>query len=223
MHRVKLLRLPLVAILALLLVGQAPTDPRLITNPGIFGEAAVVSGPSYQGHDVQVHLPADLHVRNFGAPRDGKGLCVFASMTMAARYLHVTGLYDVIHKVPYGGGWPEKVDQVLQQFAPPGLQCRHYEGTDLTFFKTVLATGRPACVTYGYGERYRGTIYHMVLLTYLDDNVACILDNNFPGEENYEWMSATEFRRRFCHPSGRGWGFAFVGKLAPPPPPVPCN
>jgi hypothetical protein len=183
-----------------------------------YAESAVVDGQAHEGVEIQIDLPAGQHVKNFGAPADGKGLCVFASMTMAARWHHVRELADVIRKIDEGGGWPEKVDGVFKEHAP-GLEYVQYEGTDPAILDKALAEDRPACVTYGYGERYgMQTIYHMVLLVHLDAHWAVVLDNNFPG--TYEWMPRAEFLRRWVHPSGKGWAFVM---LAPPPPPVPHN
>jgi hypothetical protein len=181
-------------------------------------ESAVVDGPVHAGIEIQVDLPADQHVRNFGAPKDGKGLCVFASMSMAARWHHVRALESIINQVQEGGGWPEKVTKIVSEHAP-GLDVVQYEGTDPAILDKALAEDRPACVTYGYGERYKmDTIYHMVMLVYLDSKNAAILDNNFPG--TYEWMSRDEFLRRWVHPGGKGWAYVM---LAAPPPPPPHN
>jgi hypothetical protein len=200
-----------VALLAVLTCGQAP-DYRQVAEP------ATVGGNVHDGVEVQVDLPASRHVRNFGAPADGKGLCVFASMDMAADWHDIDALVGVIRKVREGGGWPEKVDRVIAETAP-GVEYVQYEGTDPAILDKALAEGRIACVTYGYGERYgMETIYHMVCLVHLDDRRAAILDNNFPG--TFEWMSREEFLRRWVHPSGQGWAYVF---LAPPPPPVPHN
>lgn len=181
-------------------------------------DKAEVDGQTHDGVEIQIDLPTGQHVRNFGAPADGKGLCVFASMTMAARWHNVRQLSDIIHKINEGGGWPEKVNEVFKQYAPD-LKFVQYEDTDPAILDKALSEGRPACVTYGYGERYQmKTIYHMVLLVHLDDKRAAILDNNFPG--TYEWMSRAEFLRRWVHPSGKGWAYVM---LAPPPPPIPHN
>jgi hypothetical protein len=181
-------------------------------------DPAVVDGNSHEGIEIQIDLPSDQHIKNFGAPADGKGLCVFASMSMASRWQNIRPLMDVIHKIQQGGGWPEKVDEVLKKYAP-GIKYVQYEGTDPSILDKALSEGRMACVTYGYGERYQmQTIYHMVCLAHLDDKVAAILDNNFPG--TYEWMSRAEFLKRWKHPSGKGWAYVL---LTPPPPPVPHN
>lgn len=185
-----------------------------VAGVGLAG--AVVNGPSHNGTEVTIDLPRDQHVRNFGAPKDGQGLCVFASMDMAARWHNLKPLIDIIHKIPDGGGWPEKVDKVIRKHAPDA-QYVQYEGTDPAILDQAMAEGAPACVTYGTGERYGGqTIYHMVLLCHLDSATACIIDNNFPG--TYEWMTRKEFLERWTHAGGSGWSFVF---LEPPPPPVP--
>jgi len=182
------------------------------------GDRAIANGPVHEGTEIEVDLPTDQHVKNIGAPADGKGLCVFASMTMAARWHNIRELSDVIHQINEGGGWPEKVDEVFKKFAPH-LKYVQYEGTDPAILDKACSEERPACVTYGYGERYdMKTIYHMVLLVHIDAKRAAILDNNFPG--TYEWMSRDEFLKRWVHPSGQGWAYVI---LSPPPPPIPHN
>lgn len=223
---------PALALLAIALVaGFAATAiassfrpmPTTATEAFADGEHATVDGPVHNGVELTVDLPAKQHVRNFGAPADGKGLCVFASLSMASRWHHIPELMDVIHKLREGGGWPEKVDQTIKQYAP-GLEYVQYEGTDPAVLDQAMAEDRAVCVTYGYGERYREngqqvpTIYHMVMLVHLDGESAAILDNNFPA--TYEWMPRREFLRRWVHPDGRGWA---VVLLRPPPPPPPHN
>jgi hypothetical protein len=175
-----------------------------------------INGPSHNGVEVSVDLPPEQHVRNIGAPKDGKGLCVFASIDMAARWHHMPELIDLLHKIPDGGGWPEKVDEVMKRLAPDRKYVQ-YEGADPAILDSAVAIRAPACVTYGTGERYQNqTIYHMVLLVHLDAKSACIIDNNFPG--TYEWMTRDEFLSRWKHPSGQGWAIVF---LEAPPPPSP--
>jgi hypothetical protein len=202
----------------------AKRPPYIIDGRIIIGEfnvgaaAAVVDGPAHEGVEITVDLPNDQHVKNFGAPDDNLGLCVFASMTMGARWHNVRALDDVIHKLRKGGGWPEKVDQVFKQFAPD-LKYVQYEGKDPAILDKAMLESRMCHVTYGYGERYRmQTIAHMVNLVHLDQKWAAILDNNFPG--TYEWMPREEFLKRWAHPGGQGWAYVM---LAPPPPPVPHN
>jgi hypothetical protein len=205
-------------------------------GPDYVAEAdrAVVDGPMHDGEEVDIDLPSAQHVRNFGAPADGKGLCVFASITMAARWHHIRALEKLLFwelvdgklvprsRVQQGGGWPEKVDQILKQEAP-GLnyvQLETSNANDLAaFIERSLAEGRMVCGTYGYGERYQmQTIYHMVCFTKFNTKWGTVLDNNFPG--TFEWMSRAELLRRCVHPSGKGWVIAFI---VPPPPPIPHN
>ena len=180
-------------------------------------EAAVVDGPVHNGVELAIDLPGSQHVKNIAAPADGAGLCVFASLDMAARWHHVTPMIDLLHKIQEGGGWPEKVDKVLKSVAP-ATHYEQYEWHDPAILDAAIARRSPPCVTYGYGERYgQGqTIAHMVILLHIDDHLACVLDNNFP--QTYEWMSRAEFLRRWVHPSGKGWA---VVLLESPPPPIP--
>ena len=193
----------------------------LLAQPAGSGQgertAAVVDGPIHDGVEVQVDLPESQHVRNFGAPRDNLGLCVFASLTMMARWHNINQLSDVIHKVEYGGGWPDKVQEIVQRYAP-GTTVLNYQGDDAAILDRAMAEGKAVGVTYGYGERYARPISHMVMLVYFDQGGAAILDNNFPG--TYEWMSRAEFLRRWKHTDGYGWACIL---LAPPPVPVPTN
>lgn len=203
---------------------EARRKPTVIDGRIVIGQfnvgssAAVVDGPVHDGVEITIDLPSEEHVKNFGAPDDNLGLCVFASMTMGARWHNVRPLKDVIKKLRKGGGWPGKVDQVFKQYAP-GLDYVQYEGVDPAILDKAMAESRMCHVTYGYGERYKmQTIYHMVNLVHLDDKWAVVLDNNFPG--TYEWMSRPEFLKRWAHPGGQGWAYVM---LAPPAPPVPHN
>lgn len=194
-------------------------DGRIEYGDFVIGaEGAVVDGPIHDGVEIQVDLPTSQHIRNIGAPRDGKGLCVFASLTMCSRWHNIRPLFDVMHKIPYGGGWPQKVEETFKKFAPQYLgSLVQYEGTDPAIMIKALSEGRMVCLTYGYSERYRmQTIYHMVCLVHLDDQWAVVLDNNHPG--TYEWMKPAELYRRWAHPSGQGWCLFL---LEPPPPPIP--
>lgn len=208
------------ALLALFaVIASTPIEKRFALGDVVYGaDGAVVDGEIHDGVEIQVDLPVKQHIRNFGAPKDGLGLCVFASMTHAARWHNARPLFDVIHKLEKGGGWPGKVDEVFKQYAPD-VKYVQYEGTNPSILDKALADGHMACVTYGYAERYKmATIYHMVNLVHLDEKVAVVLDNNFPG--TYEWMSRAEFLKRWAHPSGKGWAYII---LAPPPPPTPRN
>lgn len=196
-------------------------------------EPAVEDGPVHNGREIMIDLPIAQQIRNFGAPVDKKGLCVFASGTMAARWHNERKLFDMISTLKFGAGWPEKVDQTIKKLSPESSVV-HYLGSDPAFLDREIKNGHMLAVTYGYSERYRnnlGTIYHMVNLVYLDSEMACVLDNNFPctvetrngvkvATYRYEWMTRAEFIRRWVHPNGQGWAFSFT---SPGPPPVLHN
>lgn len=168
---------------------------------------------------VQCDLPLSLRLKNVGGT-DGAGLCVFTSLTMAARFQNERKLCDLQEKMKRepGGGWPEKVDQMVSKYAP-GTQYLQYEGKDPTILLAALASGRMPSVTYcGRCPHYNGRdVAHMVNLVYLDGSVACVLDNNFPGDNELVWLSSAEFLERWLA-GGGGWA---VVLLAPAPPPVP--
>lgn len=179
----------------------------------------VANGPAHEGVEVAIDLPLVDHRRN-EAGTNGAGLCVWASLDMAGKWANVAelrGLWAHMKAQP-GGGWPERVDKVLAELAP-NLPYVQYEGSDMAVLDAAIRTGRAACVTLGYADFYGGqTIAHMVLLAHLDKKWAAIIDNNDPT--HWTWMSREEFRKRWIHPSGKGWAVVLI---APPPPPPPTN
>ncbi len=77
-------------------------------------------------------------------------------------------------------------------------------------------------VTYSFSptKRYGGArIAHMVSLVHADDQWFCVLDNNYPGLDKYEWMSPAEFLKTY---TGGGGGWAVI-LLDRGPPPLPWN
>jgi hypothetical protein len=177
-------------------------------------------GPvSPAGAPATVDLPASQHMKNVGGS-DGAGLCVFTSVEHSARWQAVReldGFQAWMRRRP-GGGWPEKLDQMLERFCaekrvelPPYIQ---HNGGDESFLRLALKTDRFPCVTYaGRDDFYRSRIAHMVNLAHLDDSVAAIVDNNRPGV--WLWMTRDEFLYRWRDMQG-GWAVVFLD--APPPP-----
>jgi hypothetical protein len=169
-------------------------------------------------------LPGALQLKNVGG-RDGAGLCVFTSITHSARWQNVDLLSDFqqwMRRYP-GGGYPEKVDRMInkisQEKGVPAPEYVQIEGTDLDVLKLACGTGRMPAVTYSKSPtgRYGGQrISHMVNLVHADDRHFVVLDNNFPGEQSYEWLSPEEFRQVYAP----GWA---VILLNPAPPPSPHN
>jgi hypothetical protein len=169
--------------------------------------------------EIQVDLPGSEQMKNTGG-RDGAGLCVFTSIEHSGRWQNVESILGLQKKMTkeLGGGYPSKVEKMLAKYCE-GAQYLQYEGNDPSLIKLALTTGRMPSVTYGYSPRYSGKIAHMVNAAHLSEKWAAILDNNFPGEDKYEWMSPSEFKKRWIS-GGGGWA---VVLLAPPPPPIPVN
>lgn len=183
-------------------------------------EAFTPGGPvAPDGTKATVDIPAARHIRNVGGS-DGAGLCVFSSIAVEADWQNVRvldGFREWMRKRP-GGGWPDKVDQMLSQFCRErGVTLPEYvqhTGGDEAFLEKALATRRCPCVTYaGRDDFYRGPIAHMVNLVHLDATRAAIVDNNRPGV--WVWMTRAEFLQRWRAMQG-GWAFVL---LSPPPPP----
>lgn len=183
------------------------------------GPFTPTSRPVNDGARATVDLPASLHMRNAGG-RDGAGLCVFTSCEIASRWqqvLQLAGFQQWMRSKP-GGGWPEKLDQMIRQFcSSKGLPVPAYvqhTGGDDSVLDLAIKTGRCPCVTYaGSDDFYRSGIDHMVCLAHIDETRAAIIDNNRPG--TWLWMSRKDFLTRW-RARGGGWAVVF---LTPPPPP----
>ena len=169
--------------------------------------------------EIQIDLPGTQQMKNTGG-KDGAGLCVFTSIEHSGRWQNVDSILGLQQKMTkeQGGGYPSKVEKMLAKYCD-GAQYLQYEGSDPALIKLALTTGRMPSVTYGYSPRYSGKIAHMVNAVHLTEKWAAILDNNFPGDTKYEWMTPAEFKKRWVS-GGGGW---CVVVLAPPPPPMPTN
>ena len=169
--------------------------------------------------EIQIDLPGGQQMKNTGG-KDGAGLCVFTSIEHSGRWQNVDSILGLQQKMTkeQGGGYPSKVEKMLAKYCD-GAQYLQYEGSDPALIKLALTTGRMPSVTYGYSPRYSGKIAHMVNAVHLTEKWAAILDNNFPGDTKYEWMTPAEFKKRWVS-GGGGW---CVVVLAPPPPPMPYN
>jgi hypothetical protein len=195
------------------------------------GAASVGSGKVSPDKKTELacDLPDELQMRNVGGS-DGSGLCVFTSIMHSARWQHVAALEDFqawMRKHP-GGGWPEKVTQMIAQrckeagvIPPPYLQV---ESDDLEILKLACRCGRMPGITYNYSPtpgRYGGRIAHMVSLVHADDDWFAVLDNNYIGSANLQWMDPQTFKGVYTGGRGaKGWA---VILLDPPPPPPPFN
>ena len=192
----------------------------LLNLSGFFADSQIGGRTSPDGVEALVcDLPALEHLKNTGGS-DGAGLCVFTSVEHCARWQNeesLRGFQQKMRKEP-GGGYPEKLDRMMARYCPNTAYLQ-YTGADSSLLKLALHTGRMPAVTYGFSPRYGNRIAHMVNLVHFSDRWACILDNNFPGEDKYEWMKPAEFERRWTLGNG-GWA---VFLLNPPPPHIPTQ
>lgn len=217
------MRRPL-ALLLILLTCAAPAPPSRPTPGG-----GTVDDQTHDGVTARDAPPPALHLRNVGGS-DGSGLCVFTSIEVAADFQGIEWLEDMqsFMRSRPGGGWPEKVDRMIAEKLGPdhGLNYLHLYGVEaLPLLELACANGYLPCVTYGFGERYGlPAIDHMVNLVHLDGERACVLDNNYPGGDQYEWMSRSEFEVRFgwsTQGAGEGWAILFLDGNPQPPEPLP--
>ncbi len=189
---------------------------------------STVAGRQYQGDTLAVDLPGTEQIKNIGSRVDGLGMCVMSSIEMAARAQGLEqyrGLRDWCAKYP-GGAYPSKVDRQLKKYCQdkglPDPQYIQYEGPDpRQILKLCSDTGRMACITYAYGPRYPGRIAHMTCCPLFGDKWGVCLDNNFPGEDKYEWMTTDELVNRIKgSPGGSAWVFAWLAVGQTPSPKV---
>lgn len=177
--------------------------------------------------EIHCDLPASQMLKNKGGS-DGSGLCVFTSVEHSARWQEIgalLGFRDWMTRYP-GGGYPEKLKAKIEQLSKErGMPTPDYiqlQGRQelLPVLKAACESGRMPAVTYSFSPtgRYGGRkIAHMVSLVFLSDEWACILDNNYPGPEQLEWISTKDFMRSFTG-GGNGWAVVFA---TPGPPPFP--
>lgn len=210
------------------LCSHAPSGARPATAPiEAVSDKSTVDGPSHEGEILSCYLPESDQIHNIGSFVDGAGMCVMSSIEMAARLNGMDefrGLRDWCARIEGGGASPTKVDRQLRAYCrmksigvPDFVQ---YEGANPeAILDACDKSGRMACITYGYSPRYGRTIQHMVCAPRFGVQAA-VLDNNFPGENSYEWMSREELLQRMKHPKGSAWVFVW---LTAGPPPAPKN
>ena len=203
-----------------------PPKPGPGPAPGPGGKAFTGGPTAPDGTRIRCELPGNLHRENTSSK--GLGNCVFTSIHHSAVWQNVPALQEfpqwLIRKGIPGGGVPSKVDDLIPRMCRErGMPVPDYvqiEDRDLEVLKLACRCGRMPGVTYSRSPtgRYGGqVIAHMVNVVHADDRWFVVLDNNYPGEDAYEWMSPRDFLRTYVHPQETaGWS---VILLAPPPPP----
>lgn len=183
--------------------------------------------------EIQIDLPDAQQKANIGSPPPkGPGCCVFRSIDHASRWANIPALngmpeWMATHKpVIPGGGDPSKVTQLVAQIAQerglPVPDILQVESDDIEILKAATRSGRMPCITYNYSPtpgRYVGRIAHMVNLEHADDSAFAVLDNNFVGEKNLQWLDPTTFKGVYTGGrGGKGWAVILIGPGPPPPP-----
>lgn len=209
--------------------GKCPVPPsrppRRPWGPRAAPVGASVAGPRHSdGTEIACDIPGKFHLKNKGGS-DGAGLCVFTSIEHDATWQEVPalkGFRDWMTRRP-GGGYPQKVDKMVDAICAerrvPKPDYLQVEGGDIEILKRACKAGLMPSVTYSFSPtgRYGGSrIAHMVSLVHADDRHFVILDNNYPGPDQYEWLTPAEFKRTYAP----GWA---VILLKGGPPPVPRN
>jgi hypothetical protein len=190
--------------------------------------SSFVNSRSHDSEELAADLPGRFHIKNIGSRIDGSGMCVNSSIEMAATWAGMDewkGFRDWCADREPGGSYPEKVDRQIAAYAKAkGLAVPKYVQYQGPNPDKILAladkTGRMACMTYGWSPRYGMRISHMVCCAKFGGQYGVVLDNNFPGEDKYEWMGLNELVRRVKYPGQSGWVFVW---LQAAPPPVPFN
>jgi hypothetical protein len=112
------------------------------------------------------------------------------------------------------------IEKIAQEKGAPRPNYIQIEGGDLEILKAACKSGRMPGVTYNYsptGRYNRQHIAHMVSLVHADDRHFVVLDNNFPGDSAYEWMSPQEFQKVWGGSRG-GWAVILLDPAPPLPP-----
>jgi hypothetical protein len=181
--------------------------------------------------EIQCDLPGKEHRHNISSR--GQGCCTQTSVHHSAVWQNVDALKEfhtwVQKKGLPGGSYPQEMDKRIKMIcqdrglpAPPYLNVQGGKEV-LDLLKAALGAGRMVCVTYSFSPtgRYGGQrISHMVNCVHMDEKYAVILDNNYEGEDKYEWLSIDEFMRTFTGGGKTGWA---VILLDPGPQSLPWN
>lgn len=174
----------------------------------------VTDKPEYNGVEAYVPIPPELHIRNEGSAVDGYGLCVGSSILINGAYQGVPGMeqgkqsewWRYLKSRP-GGSYPGKLEADLRKMYPDEKWVS-WVGDVTDLIAEYTRKGYPVAATMNTGQLYNWQgIHHMVSLVHLDDQYACVVDNNDPGK--YHWMSADDYKRRFVD-GQTGWLFVWL-------------
>lgn len=206
--------------LLLALAVLAAWSPSALAQRPTGDQEVVTTVPELDGVRAMVPIPADFHLKNEGGS-DGAGLCVITSNTSDGWFQDVPEFVDAktskvwkLAKARPGGYYPEKFKQLLDEAGvqTPWIQAEGSAEELTPVIRHYLSIGIPVATTMAFSQRYQpgvpdGRIHHMIQTIHLDDELACIVDNNFPG--TYLWVTAAEYSRRLVD-GPAGWIVAFL-------------
>lgn len=174
----------------------------------------VTDKPEFRGVKADVPIPGEMHIRNEGSAVDGYGLCVGASLLINGRYQGVPGMekgkasewWRYLKSRP-GGSYPGKLEADIRKLYPDEKWIS-WSGRVTDLISEYTRKGYPVAATMNTGIQYNWQgIHHFVSVVHLDDQYACVVDNNDP--EKYHWMSADDFKSRFID-GQTGWLFIWL-------------
>ncbi len=152
-----------------------------------------------------VNIPKVLRQKNWiGNRREGS--CVHATMISLMRW---QGRYNLANKWrrTYGNGaWPSDLAQKLEQ---KNVRYAYTEEGDVKFLEWACRTRRGCGITVMGGA-------HMVALVHLDNEWACLLDNN--NISKYKWVPRGQLIAEWR--ASYGWAATI---LYSPTPPLPMH
>jgi len=144
-----------------------------------------------------VNLPVALRQENYN-----NGSCVWATTISLLRWQGQYEMADWIRKARSGGVLTSKL---LQSMDKAGLTFAGTDEGDVSFLEWSCRTRRGAAIVINDGA-------HMVALVDMDEDRACILDNN--SIEQYIWISRGALIREWK----KSGGLAFTPVYSPASP-----
>jgi len=206
------------AVLACLCAWTAPTSADLALFEGREFETSV---PEFRGVKANAPIPLSMHVMNEGGS-NGAGLCVISSNVLDGVYQDVPELRDGKRSLMWrtakqrpGGYDSRKFAGLVRDvdMRTPYFQVEDDVEAVAAVVRHYTEQGVPCATTYNTGRRYLWQwIAHMVTTIHLDDEWACVVDNNFP--DAYFWMPASEWKSRVRY-GGIGWAVVLLWNRAP--------
>ncbi len=193
---------------------------------------AVGGKTSPDGREINIDLPGSEHRQNISS--QGQGCCTQTSLHHSAVWQDVAAMKEfhewVKKKGLPGGSYPGEMDKRIGMIAkerglPPVRYLNLQGGRELLpILRAACEAGLMPGITYSRdpeGKRYGGqTIAHMVSLSHMDDKYVCILDNNYIGEDKYQWLTIDQFVSTW---TGGPAGWAVIILDGSPPAPLPWN